>query len=283
MVASVLNAMWGYALLFTVLLGTVIVGRFAFGLLAKAEGYSLSAQTLDHDNSAVTVRWAGMMVAVIIAMLGVFSPSGGDGAMTLAHAAFAFVFGFAALVASRYLNDYVILHMVDNNKAVVEEKNLAVAIVEFSTYCATACIFAGGISAPDHSIVLNVWWFVIGQLILVGLAYGYHRLFPNVFDQISKGNEACALSFAGLLLAAGMAVGSLVHGPSNGFVWDLIGIAFSLGVWLALMAATRAVIYLGFASPERHTSELVVDRNWSLGLIDFLLFVVITAAFIKIH
>lgn len=272
-----------FAVTTIVLLGTILIGRVGFGLQAQLEGYSLSEQTLNQDNPAVTLRWVGMMVALVIAVLGVYQPNSGDVGMAFASGVMAFCLAFVALVLSRYVNDRVILHMVDNNKAVVQEKNLAVAIVEFSTYCATGAIFAGGISSPGHSLLAAIAWFVVGQAILVGLAYGYYRLFPQIYDEITKGNEACALSLAGVLLSGGIVVGALIHGKPDNIVIDLIRLGFGLAVWVAIMIATRLAFYAGFVSRERFTSELVTDRNWSIGLVDGIVFLAVTVAFVYLN
>lgn len=269
----------------TVLLlaGTLFAGRYGFGALARVEGYSFHEQVFVKNNPAVTIRLCGLIFALFIATFGGYHPEGVSVTDDLSGGIAAFVAAFVALTISRYVNDYIILHSIDNNKEVVVKQNVAVAIIECATYLATAFIFAGGVADPDHGFIFNVTWFVFGQIVLIALAFLYRVLAPATLDRVATGNTACALSLAGLLLSGGIAVGALIGGTFESWAVDLARVGVSLLIWLVLMGLSRLVFYVSVASPSRLATELATEDNWAIGLINGLTFIAFTAAFAAIH
>lgn len=266
-------------LLFTVL----FVGRFAFGVQARVlDHYSFSDQAFGQNNPAVTLRLLGLMIALVIAWVGGYQPEGEMWA-DLSSAVKAFVGGLVAVALSRYVNDYIILSGINNNDEVVRNRNISVAILECSTYVATACIFAGGMYDPSHGLAFNVAWFVVGQALLIGLAKLYFAMHPQVFDSIRKGVAAGALPVSGLLISAGIVLGVILKGDFETWTVDLIRIGLSLAVWLALVILMRVVVSIVLLPPKRLVQELVADGNWSAGLFDCLIMTAVTAAFVTIH
>lgn len=268
----------------------VVIARVAFGIQARTlEGYSFTEAAFEHDNPAVLIRLSGMVMGLIIAMIGSYiamidsyQPEGPDIGYNLANGLVAFLGALVAIGLSRYVNDFFILHSVSNNTAVVKEKNVAVAIVEFATFIATGLIYAGGMADPSHDMWFNALWFVIGQSTLIVLAFGYSLFAQRVFAGIAAGNAACALSLAGILIACGLAISFAVYGASEGWANDITKAGKSMLIWAIVAVVTRLAFYLAYVSRARHASELV-SGNWAAGLLDAILMVSVTAALVAVH
>src|SRR5262245_22441839 len=117
----------GILLLLLMLAGLLWLG-------GKAAGYDPVNEMLYRDNPALAIRYALFAIAVTFALLGTFDRAQGDsGAWFFAqHALLAIIL----IYLSGYINDWLILYHFSNDREVIEEKNVAVAIVEGATFLA---------------------------------------------------------------------------------------------------------------------------------------------------
>lgn len=219
-----------------VLLLVLVLAAFLWGT-ARLEGYDPLDELLVRGNAALGVRVALFIIAVLFTLLGTFSHLQGDSGIAdfIAHAALS----IALLYVSRLLNDWFILHHFNNNRKVVTERNLAVAIVEGATYVASAYVIAGAFEDWSDGLLLATLWFLIGQALLIVLAHVYRLVAPGIDARLDDGNAAVALSLGGFLLSGGIVCGAVIRGPSLGWVRDLSVVAVYLGVWLALVLVSH--------------------------------------------
>src|SRR4026209_1344796 len=140
-------------------------------LSGKMEGFDPVNEMLFRDNPALALRYALFAIAVVFAMLGIFDRAQGDFGVWVftQHALLAVIL----IYLSRYLNDWLILYHFSNNREVVQEKNVAVAVVEGATYLASAYVIAGAFSDWENGLWIALVWFFIGQLMLILLALLY--------------------------------------------------------------------------------------------------------------
>ncbi|HEV8724837.1 MAG TPA: DUF350 domain-containing protein [Candidatus Binatia bacterium] len=123
-----------------VLLLLAVLAAFLW-LTGKVEGYDPVNEILLRNNSALGIRYAFYVIAVVFALLGIFDRAQGDSGVV--------EFSLHALLAallihlSRYLNDWLILYDFNNNREVIQEQNVAVSIVEGATYLASAYVISG--------------------------------------------------------------------------------------------------------------------------------------------
>lgn len=266
------------------MIAAIVIGRVVFGLQANyAENYSFTEAVVTKDNPAVLVRFAGMIGALLVATFGSYWPTGAGIMADAGSGTVALVGALIALILSRYINDFVILHEVNNNKEVVENRNIAVAVVEFATYLGTALIFIGGMRDPSHGIIYNLSWFVLGQVFLIGLSRLYSWFVPKVFEEIGKGNTACALSLGGFLLSGAMVIGTLISGEANGWFGDTVKLLVCLIVWLAVMFVSKLAIDRVVIPGNRMVKEMVEDKNWGVGLVDCTASIGITTVILMVH
>ena len=118
---------------------------------------------------------------------------------------------------SRYLNDWLILYDFDNNREVVGEKNIAVAIVEGATYLASAYVVGGTFYDWESGWWLAIVWFLIGQVLLIALGLLYRIFARGTAEALDRHNIAVGISLGGFLLAGGMVSGAVISGPSKGW------------------------------------------------------------------
>jgi hypothetical protein len=245
---------------------------------SRLQGVNISVELHERANPAVLLRCFGFMIAVSIASFaGAYRPEGLSFVSDVESAVIAVISATIAIVASRYVSDHFILHGVNNTAKVVNEYNVAVAIVEFSTYIATAMMFAGGLQAETKGITVNVLLFVVGQAFLVGVGYVYSVLNRRIYDGIIDGEASCALELAGILISAGLVLSVAVK--SETIVSAFVGIV----IWLVFMAMTWLFCQYVTVKRSRLTTTLVDGHNWVLGFGEGLFYLTVTAAYVYIH
>jgi uncharacterized membrane protein YjfL (UPF0719 family) len=243
----------------------------------RLEGYDPVNEMLLRDNPALGVRYALFVSAVVFALLGIFDRAQGDsGVISLTqHATLA-----AALIyLSRYMNDWFILYHFSNNREVVQEKNLAVAIVEGATYLASAYIVGRAFYDWETGFAAAIAWFIIGQLLLILLAFLYRAVARGVFAALDDHNTAVAISLGGFLLAGGIVCGAVISGPSRGWQQDLQAVGSYMIGWLALMVAAHLISDLLVLRSSRVRDEVMEQRNLAVALLKAVVFLSVTLAY----
>jgi uncharacterized membrane protein YjfL (UPF0719 family) len=259
-----------------VLLLTIFLAVFLWAT-GKIEGYDPINEMLFRDNAALGIRYALYLIAVVIALLGIFDRAQGDSGVVdfCQHALLA-----ALLIhLSRYLNDWLILYDFSNNREVIQEKNIAVAIVEGATYIASAQLIAGALYDWESGLWMAIIWFVIGQVLLIVLAFLYRALAPGTAQALDDHNSAVGLSLGAFLLAGGIVCGAAITGPSRGWQQDLITVAAYILVWLGLMVVTHFVTEIMVLRSSRLSDEVMRQRNIAAALFKAVIFLAVTLGY----
>jgi uncharacterized membrane protein YjfL (UPF0719 family) len=232
---------------------------------------------LFRDNPALGVRYALFTVAVVFALLGIFDRSEGDsGAWLFAQHAFLAVL---LIYLSRYLNDWLILYHFSNNREVVQEKNVAVALVEGATYMASAYVIAGAFYDWENGLLVALVWFFVGQLLLIALAALYRVASQAVDAALDEKNLAVGISLGGFLLSGGMVCGAVISGPSQGWRHDILIVAVYLTSWLLLMLVAHMVSDRLVLRSSRLGDEVVEQRNIAAALFKAVIFLALTLGY----
>jgi uncharacterized membrane protein YjfL (UPF0719 family) len=246
-------------------------------LSGKIEGYDPVNEMLFRDNPALALRYALFAIAAVFAVLGIFDRSQGDSG--------AWFFTQQALVAviliylSRYLNDWLILYRFSNNREVVQEKNLAVALIEGATYMASAYVIAGAFYDWQNSPSTAIVWFLIGQALLVFMAILYRAIDRDIDAALDQQNLAAAISLGGFLLSAGIVCGAVISGPSAGWRQDMLIVAAYLGAWVVLMLVAHWLSDLMTFRSTRLRDEVMEQRNIAAALFKAVIFLALTLGY----
>jgi uncharacterized membrane protein YjfL (UPF0719 family) len=247
-------------------------------LISKMEGYDPVNEMLFRDNPALALRYALFAIAVVFAVLGIFDRTQGDSG--------AWFFTQQALIAviliylSRYLNDWLILYHFSNNREVVQEKNVAVALIEGATYMASAYVIAGAFYDWQNGLAIAIVWFLIGQALLIVMAALYRAVDRDIDAALDQQNLAAAISLGGFLLSAGMVCGAVVSGPSEGWRHDMLIVGAYLLAWILLMLAAHWLSDLMRFHSTRLRDEVMEQRNIAAALFKAVIFLALTLGYV---
>jgi uncharacterized membrane protein YjfL (UPF0719 family) len=256
----------------------LIVLALFLWISGKLEGYDPVNELLHRDNPALGLRYALFAIATVLAVLGIFDRAQGDSGVWLfsQHA----ILAVLLIYLSRFLNDWLILYRFDNNREVVQGKNSAVALVEGATYLASAYIIAGAFDDWENGRLLAIIWFLIGQLLLIGLAFVYRAADRSIDAALDDQNLAAGISLASFLLAGGMVCGAVISGPSHGWRDDLLTVAVYIATWLIVMALAHIVSDLLSFRSTRVRDEVMEQRNIAAALFKAVIFLGVTLGYI---
>lgn len=274
--SPILDALAGPGFLTMTMFAVLVVGRLAFHGVSRWRGYSLTQETVVRDNVAVCVRWAMFTLAIVLSFRGILHPSGIGFKEDLNIMGKYALMVIGLLFVAQWINDKIILRAFNNDKEVVGEKNLAVAMVEGATSLATAFILSGSLGGWEGGYQVSLIWFAIGQVTLILLALLYRLFRQGVVLALDNQNIACALSFGGFLLSGGLMLGSALSGPFAGWTSDLRAVGLYALLWLVLMGVCNWLADLFMLPSAKFKQEIMADKNAGVGLIEAVGFVAIT-------
>lgn len=236
--------------------------------LALRRGHRLGAAVSDQDNTPVAVETGGFVLAMVIGLLGsivVYPGAWWEQALDLV--------GTGALVLLVMLfNDQIVTRFVlgglDCNRAVVEDRNLAVAIVRASGNVGAAFAMRGALG-HESEIWERLIWVVIGQVALVLLSRAYQWLTP--YDDVAEvrhKNTAAALPMGGILVAVGVIVGAALQGEGAGWGEDLLSLGLDLAVSAVLVFVLRWAGDRLLLPGSTFHEEIARDKNAGAGFIE---------------
>jgi len=259
-----------------VLLLLAVLAAFLW-LTGKVEGYDPVNEILLRNNSALGIRYAFYVIAVVFALLGIFDRAQGDSGVV----EFALHALLAALLIhlSRYLNDWLILYDFNNNREVIQEQNVAVSIVEGATYLASAYVISGAFYDWESGLWIAVIWFSIGQLLLIVLALLYRAVTRGVAGALDNQNTAIGISLGGFLLSGGIVCGAVISGPSRGWQHDFVVVITYILIWLALMFIAHFLSELLVFRSSRLSDEIMQQRNIAAALFKGVMFLAVTLGY----
>lgn len=250
-----------------------------FGIIGRIEHYRFIHELIDNDNQALGIRFASFLLAAMLAFYNIVKPSDIG---WWDNVGYFLKFGGAILVllaGARYFNDYIIIYGVHNNKEVIDRHNNAVALVEGATYIATACIISGALSRWKSGPWVVLEWFFIGEVFILAPSLLYHLIAPHFSRELEGQNHACALSFFGFLVSAGMAVGSSITSAT-----DFEAVLIRVSIWRLLMVASyiTANFLILLISWSRFRKEIMQDKNIAVGLIEAISYFTPTLFYIRV-
>jgi uncharacterized membrane protein YjfL (UPF0719 family) len=180
------------------------------------------------------------------------------------------------LFSSRFINDFVMMGHLDNDKECVKEftlddgrvvvGNTALGMVEASMYLATGFILNGSLSGGGGSfgqtLISAVVFFVLGQAVLLAFGMAYELITPyNVREEIKKNNLAAGIGLGGILIALSIILMSSLSGPFTGWGIDLGGFFIYTVFGIILLLGFRSVIDRILLPTTNLATEVKEDQN----------------------
>jgi uncharacterized membrane protein YjfL (UPF0719 family) len=206
------------------------IALVVFALLARAAlhfflGVQVAERIAGGHNAALGIEYAGYFLGVLLiagsVLEGISQSVSGPGipgatagvwTYTLQIAGYG-IFCIIALALFGRVGFRLIIR--SNIVAGVRANNPAAGVVAAGGHIATALVIAGGLSGESSGGDFSVAaiFLVIGLIALWGITYAYR--FITKYDdatEITNGNVAAALSYAGMMIAIGAVVGHAING-----------------------------------------------------------------------
>ena len=251
-----------------VVLGLLAVGKWAYDALHRR--FTLRVELLEKDNLALAVTVAGYYLGLVIVLGGVVS---GPASISLLDDVVGLViYGGLAIVLlnlSAWVNDRLVFSKFDNEREIVEDRNVGVGILEGASYVAVGLITAGALSGEGGMAPGLVFW-VTGLAALVVAGVLYDRITPyDLHDRIEGNNVAVAVAFAGVLVGFGNVIRLAGEGDFVSWNESMAEFGYYLVVGLVLLPLVRLFADKVLLPGARLTDELVQEQpNLGAGVIE---------------
>jgi uncharacterized membrane protein YjfL (UPF0719 family) len=264
---SVDQILAGFVYLVVVLV-LLAVGKWVYDGLHRR--FVLRVELLEKDNLALAVTVAGYYLGLVIVLGGVLS---GPASISLLDDVIGLaIYGGLAIVLlnlSAWVNDRLVFSRFDNEREIVEDRNVGVGILEGANYVAVGLITAGAMSG-EGGLVPGLAFWVTGLAALVVAGILYDRITSyDLHDQIERNNVAVAIAFAGVLVGFGNVIRLAGEGDFVSWNESMTEFGYYLVVGLVLLPLVRLFADKVLLPGARLTDELVQERpNTGAGVIE---------------
>ena len=267
-----------------------------------AEPFTLTNELTTLDNPAIAIDFASFLFAMCFVTRG--SLYGLKPGIESAKYFYTFwvyqAVGCVVILVARVLNDKLMLRSVNNIKAMVDDRSVAVACVTAGTTVATAFIFAascgGGEATFGEGLLLSLLYWLIGQVLLLSYANIVDCVTSlpvaglveagegdgaatTVFKEVGKGNVAAGLSVGLDLVHAGILIAAPIYVGYGILPW-VIFVGSALGVVSPIMYLYLDYIVLRNKS---YTINILRNQNWGaaalIGALKVLLALVLMSSY----
>lgn len=230
--------------------------------------YDLEHQLVKADNKAVTITFVGYLAGVVAILEGVIS---GEPTSLINDTISVLVWGVVGIILLNLagkINDKLILHRFDNKTELVENHNLAVAVVIAGTYIGSGLIIRSIIMGESIGwildIVLTILFFLLAQLTfyLYSLLYQFVTKY-DLHHEIKENNTAAGISLGANFVAIGILLSiplQISYSLIFYFTWFVVG--SSLLVFFRL-----AMDYI-IIPMEKLDEEIHKDQNWGIAILE---------------
>ena len=264
---SVDQILAGFVYLVVVLV-LLAVGKWVYDGLHRR--FVLRVELLEKDNLALAVTVAGYYLGLVIVLGGVVS---GPASISLIDDVIGLaIYGGLAIVLlnlSAWVNDRLVFSRFDNEREIVEDRNVGVGILEGANYVAVGLITAGAMSGEGGLVPGLVFWVTgLAALVVAGVLYDRITSY-DLHDQIEGNNVAVALAFAGVLVGFGNVIRLAGEGDFVSWNESMAEFGYYLAVGLILLPLVRLFADKVLLPGARLTDELVQEQpNLGAGVIE---------------
>ena len=251
-----------------VVLVLVVIGKWVYTALHR--GFVLRTQLLEKDNLAMALTIAGYYLGLAIVLGGVVSGPGSG--MLTENVIDVVIFGLVAIVLlnlSGWINDKIIFSRFDNQKEIIQDRNIGMGAIEGGNHVAVGLITAGALSGEGGLLSGAVFW-VLGQVGLIVAALLYNKMTSfDLHDEIERDNTAVGMAFAGVLIGFGNIIRLAGEGDFVSWTQSLSEFGYYAVVGLLLLPLVRLFADKVLLPGARLTDELVQDvPNVGAGAIE---------------
>ena len=293
--------------------GLLLIARVVY---ARFAGYDVDHELTEADNPAVGTAMFGYLGGLVIVFAGLLATEGAapDDPIAIAwDLSELFVYGLVSIVLlkiSGLVNDRFVLHRFENQKELVDDRNVGAGAVLCGSYLASGLVLAGAFNGrvdPDffseaptrlglviNEIGIGLAFFALGQIALIIYGHVYQAIQrTNVHQAIEQdyesdgvkhgGNTAAGVAFGGNLVALGLVLFAGARGPFEAWGDKLLDFGIYAAVGIVLLPLWRIFVDRVLLSGADLAKEIYEDRNLNaayletaalLGLATTLVFVI---------
>ena len=277
--------------------GVILIARV---LYAKLAPYNVDAELTEADNPAVGVALFGYLGGVISVMLALLHTDshGNDTAEALQwdliELAFYGLLAIGLLKIAGWINNRFITRGFENQKELVDDRNVGVGALLGGGYLASGLVIAGCLSGridPElvgemsrferlgYEFTIALGFFALGQLALVVFSRVYTASQKeDVLHEIERdyehegrfhgGNAAAGMAFGGSLVAYSLILFGGVHGDFHSWSEQLTIFGSAAAVGVIALPAWRRFVDLIMLPKADLAKEIYVDRNTNAALLE---------------
>ena len=246
----------------------LVIGKWVFDVLHRR--FVLRTELIERDNLAVAAAVAGYYLGVVIVLGGVVSGPASFNLLddVIALALFGLL-GIVLLNLSAWINDKVVFRRFDNEREIVEDRNVGVGVIEGGNYVAVGLITAGALSGEGGvASGMALWVAGLAALVIAGLLYDRVTSY-DLHEQVERGNVAVAIAFAGVLVGFGNIIRLAGEGDFVSWNASLTGFGYYAVVGLVLLPLVRLFADKVLLPGARLSDELLQDSpNLGAGVIE---------------
>jgi uncharacterized membrane protein YjfL (UPF0719 family) len=214
------------------------VGKLVYGLFHP--GARVDREVTARDNLAFAVPLGAYYLSILIVM---GAPLSGQPRGSLLHDVLSVAaWGLLAIVLlnlAAVANRRFLFGGLDAEREILERNNVAAGIVVGGSHIANALLVLGALADEGGLLPAAVFW-AYGQVLLMLAATLFMRLVQyDVAVEIRRGNQAIALTLAGVLVAVGNILRMSITGPFEGWSAAFAAVTGYALVGLALLFAVR--------------------------------------------
>ncbi|MFN8358452.1 MAG: DUF350 domain-containing protein [Candidatus Kapaibacterium sp.] len=263
----------------------VMIARLVHQMFLKTR---LTEVLIQHDNAALGMSVAGYIFGVLLIIISVLTGPGHDDILT--DFILVTTYGISGILYMALAGKFGLSFCLNPSvNASAQAGNIASGITVGSGYIATGLIVSGVFSGEgEGNILASLVFLVLGQITLYGCTFLYR--FLTTYDdiqEITTGNAAAALSYAGLMIAVGLIVGDALTGEFTSYQEGIQD--FSIGVLAVLILypirqiLVQSILLGGRISlyGGRLDEEISAQKNIAAGVIEAVTY--ISAALYATH
>lgn len=244
----------------------------------KFISYDLNEQLTTVDNKAVALSFSGYIFALGIILWGVLSadssivPSGDprkDLFKDLGNTALWGAIGIGLLQLARFINEKILLYQFDNQKELVEDRNVGTGAVQCGAYIGSALMIRAVLMGSEYAgflvaFIATLVYFFIGQAAFIAFSKMYQAVSRfDLHGEIEKDNAAAGVAFGMTLTAVGVLLSGYIIKYDS-----LIGLAVWFVIGAFLLLTCRYLVDKVILPGSLLDEEVSVDQNWGAAMVE---------------
>ena len=259
-------------------LAILILAKYARDIVTRS--YRIDEQITKSRNLAVSLRFSGYLMGVVLVFLGAlyqpllvsaeegfgFNRDFGEDVLKV------FLYSLAGIVALnivRIIVNRLVLYKFDIEKQIVEGQNVGAGAVEFGTYIATGLLIGGAASGEGGGPETALAFFGMGLVVLILFALFYQLTTPfDIHKEIEGDNTAVGIALGSNLIAMGLVTFKAVFGNFNGWNDALASFFVFVVIGFVLLIVLRLLIDVLLLPTAKISKELAAERNVGVAFVE---------------